>query len=97
MDLDIHRGQPASANPEDQPKRSIAKSLTWRALATLTTFVIVYAYTDELALSLGVGAVEVVTKMCLYYLHERFWVRVRWGKTLPGTTDGSSGVLKSAR
>ena len=53
--------------------------------------------TDELALSLGVGAVEAVTKMCLYYLHERLWLHVRWGRTLPGTTDGSSGVLKSVR
>ena len=97
MDMDIHQSEPASANPEDQPKRSILKSLTWRALATLTTFVIVYAYTDELALSLGVGAVEIVTKMCLYYLHERFWVRVRWGKTLPGTTDSSLRVVKPVR
>lgn len=90
MDVNPHRSQPLSANPEDQPKRSILKSLTWRALATLTTFVIVYAYTDELALSLGVGAVEVVTKMFLYYLHERLWLRVRWGRTPPGTIDAVS-------
>ncbi len=87
MDVNTRRREPVSASPEDQPKRSILKSLTWRALATLTTFVIVYAYTDELALSLGVGAVEVVTKMSLYYLHERLWLRVRWGRTSPGTMD----------
>ena len=92
MDQDIRRVEPACANPEDQPKRSILKSLTWRALATLTTFVIVYAYTDELALSLGVGAVEVVTKMSLYYLHERLWLRVRWGRTPPVTIDSAPPV-----
>ena len=90
MNLDIHRRQPVSANPEDRHKRSILKSLTWRALATLTTMAIVYAYTDELALSLGVGAIEVVTKMSLYYAHERLWARVRWGRALPSTTYSDS-------
>ena len=93
MDLDMHRRESVSESPEDQPKRSIAKSLTWRALATLTTFVIVYAYTDELALSLGVGAVEVVTKMSLYYLHERFWMRIRWGRSVSGATNISAPAM----
>ena len=97
MDVNTHRREPLSSSPEDQPKRSILKSLTWRALATLTTFVIVYAYTDELALSLGVGAVEVVTKMSLYYLHERLWLRVRWGRTPPGMTDAVPPVEVMAR
>lgn len=34
---------------------------------------IVFAFTRELALSAGVGAVEVITKLILYYLHERIW------------------------
>ena len=97
MDVNTHRQELVSANPEDQPKRSILKSITWRALATLTTFVIVYAYTDELALSLGVGAVEVVTKMSLYYLHERLWLRVRWGRTPPGKIDAVPPVEAMAR
>lgn len=73
--------EPVSTNPEDQPKRSLK--------STLTTLVI--------ALSLGVVAVDVVTKKSLYYLHERVWARSRLGRTPPGTADGSSEVLKSAR
>lgn len=84
MDLDMQLRESVSENPEDQPRRSIVKSFTWRALATLTTFVIVYAYTGELTLSLAVVPVEVVTKMSLYYLHERFWMRIRWGRTVRG-------------
>ena len=93
MELDMHRRESVPENPEDQPRRSIAKSLTWRALATLTTFVIVFAYTGELALSLGVGAFDVVIKLSLYYLHERFWMRIRWGRTVPGATHGLAPAM----
>ena len=90
MNLDIPQRQSVSATPEDHHKRSILKSLTWRAVATFTTMAIVYAYTDELALSLGVGAIEVVSKMFLYYVHESLWSRVRWGRAQAGSTDGES-------
>ena len=72
---------------DDQRKRSIVKSLTWRALASLTTMIIVYAFTERMALSLGVGAVEVFSKMALYYAHERLWTRIRWWRAWLGETD----------
>jgi uncharacterized membrane protein len=56
------------------------KAVCWRALATFSTVAIVYAFTGEAALSLGVGAVEVVVKLVLYYAHERMWEWIRWGK-----------------
>ena len=73
---------------DDQHKRSIVKALTWRTLASLTTMIIVYAFTDQIALSLGVGVVEVFSKMALYYAHERFWTRIRWGRAWLGEKDG---------
>ena len=42
-------------------------------LATVATILIVFVFTGRLALSLGVGAVEVVVKLILYYFHERIW------------------------
>ena len=53
--------------------RSVLKALTWRAVATFTTMTIVFAFTRKVVLSIGVGAVEVVTKLILYYFHERIW------------------------
>ena len=67
----------------DQRQRSVAKAITWRGLATLRTIVIVYAFTRELAASLGIGLVEVVAKMALYYGHERAWGRIGWGRASP--------------
>ena len=81
-------------NMDDHRKRSIVKSLTWRAIASLTTMIIVYAFTERIALSLGVGVVEVFSKMALYYAHERLWTRIRWGRAWSGDTDGY-GMIQS--
>lgn len=55
---------------------SALKAVTWRILATTVTILIVFAFTGKLVLSTGVGAVEVVIKIVLYYFHERFWLFV---------------------
>lgn len=60
-------------------RRSIVKALSWRVLASLTTVTLVYLFTDEVALALSLGAVEVIAKMVIYYLHERAWSAVEWG------------------
>jgi len=64
----------------DKPWRSIAKSLSWRATGTADTIVVSWIVTGELTLAVSIGGIEVVTKMCLYYLHERLWNRVSWGR-----------------
>ncbi|MHC4572108.1 MAG: DUF2061 domain-containing protein [Planctomycetota bacterium] len=61
------------ATYKDAHHRSVLKALTWRAVATFATMTIVFAFTRKVVLSIGVGAVEVVTKLILYYLHERIW------------------------
>lgn len=51
--------------------RSGAKAVTWRVIATTTTMFLVYYFTGELDLSLGVGFFDVVMKLAFYILHER--------------------------
>ncbi len=60
------------------------KSITFRILATVTTIVLVFIFTGEMLLALEIGMVEVVSKLILYYVHERFWDRVSWGKIAAG-------------
>ena len=60
--------------------RSIVKSLTFRFLATVVTFLVVWVITKELTLSLIVGLWETITKLLLYYFHERGWDYIKWGK-----------------
>ena len=60
--------------------RSVIKAVSWRALATLTTFCLVWVFTGKIELALTVGGLEVVLKMLIYFFHERGWNRVRWGR-----------------
>ena len=64
---------------KDKAYRSVIKSLSWRVLGTLDTMVISYFITGSLVMAASIGSIEVVTKMVLYYLHERAWNRIELG------------------
>lgn len=61
-------------------KRSIAKGVSWRVIATTTTVVIVYLFFGRLDLAIATGMIESVLKIGLFWGHERIWHKVRWGK-----------------
>jgi uncharacterized membrane protein len=61
--------------------RSIAKAVSWRAVATLTTILLVFIFTGNLVLSGGVGLTELLSKTVIYYLHERAWNAIGFGRT----------------
>ena len=61
-------------------KRSIVKGISWRMVATTTTIIIVWAFFDRLDLAIAAGMIETVLKVGLYWVHERAWFKVRWGK-----------------
>jgi len=65
---------------KDAHYRSVLKALSWRVFATLTTILIVFAFTKKFVLSLEIGAVEVVLKLIIYYFHERLWSVISFGK-----------------
>jgi uncharacterized membrane protein len=64
----------------DSHARSVAKAVSWRTLGTVDTFAISWLITGTAALAGGIAATEVVTKVVLFYLHERAWNLVRWGR-----------------
>lgn len=58
--------------------RSLAKTISWRIIATLNSFVILLLFPDSVAI---IAAVLMnITGFIIYYLFERIWQRVRWGK-----------------
>ena len=63
-------------------KRSGLKAVTWRVVATLTTMSIVYVYTGEIDLMVGVGILDVLLKLALYFVHERIWINVALGRSV---------------
>lgn len=54
-------------------KHSIAKAFTWRIVATADTILITWLVTGQIHAALAVGGFECVTKMVIYYVHERAW------------------------
>ena len=58
-----------------EKKRHLAKTLTWRILATSDTFLIAWLITGKIGWAGSIAGVEVITKMILYYAHERAWYR----------------------
>lgn len=60
--------------------RSIAKAISWRIVATCTTIVLVFIYTGNLVVSTGVGVLELLSKIVIYYVHERIWNRLNFGR-----------------
>jgi uncharacterized membrane protein len=65
----------------DTNSRSLAKAVCWRATGTLDTFLISWLITGELALAGGIALTEVVTKIFLFWAHERVWNKIKWGRT----------------
>jgi uncharacterized membrane protein len=62
---------------DERHRRSVAKAVSWRILATFTTTTIVFALTCKFTLAFSVGSIEALSKMVLYYPHERAWNGVR--------------------
>ncbi|HJM78783.1 MAG TPA: DUF2061 domain-containing protein [Candidatus Pelagibacter bacterium] len=58
-----------------EKKRHLAKTLTWRILATSDTFIIAWLITGEINWAGAIAGVEVFTKIILYYVHERAWYK----------------------
>ncbi|MCH8331404.1 MAG: DUF2061 domain-containing protein [Bacteroidetes bacterium] len=71
---------------KDSQGRSILKTMTWRVIATITTFILAYTIfsntgcPEVLEKSTMVAGLELVTKLTLYYFHERGWQLVKWGR-----------------
>ena len=63
------------------------KAISWRVIASSTTMSLVYILTGQLELTAGVGIGEVVLKMIFYFLHERGWNIIPYGRSLRGTIE----------
>ncbi len=74
---------------KDSPYRSLFKAISWRLIASGATFIISFtiftqatqtAYKDIVGAVSLITAIDIVAKLILYYLHERLWTNIVWGK-----------------
>ena len=64
----------------DSSVRSLAKAVSWRITGTIDTFIISWLITGQALLASGIAFTEIMTKVGLYWLHERVWARITWGQ-----------------
>lgn len=65
---------------KERRRRSLTKTLTWRFVASLDTFLISWFVSGEVSIGVTIASLEVVTKLVIYYFHERAWDKIKWGK-----------------
>jgi uncharacterized membrane protein len=60
--------------------RSFIKAVSWRIVGSIDTFIVSYFVTGHFVAAASIASVESVTKIILFYLHERAWTTVPWGR-----------------
>ena len=60
--------------------RSILKAASWRAIATVVTFFTAWFLTGTVDVAIKIGLLDTIIKMGAYYMHERGWNRLDFGK-----------------
>lgn len=76
--------------------RSVAKGISWRLVGSLDTTLLVFLFSGQFKIAAVVGLTEMITKVFLYWGHERVWQRIHWGRQIPQTTIDHS-LLRPAR
>ena len=64
----------------DSHVRSVIKAVSWRVVGSLDTFLLSLLVTGKAKYAISIATAEALTKIVLYYVHERVWRRVRWGR-----------------
>ena len=64
----------------ENPTRSLIKTISWRITGSFSTFLISYFILGSFLIAGSIAVVQITANTILYYLHERIWNRIYWGK-----------------
>lgn len=64
----------------EKPFRSVAKAFSWRLIGTLDTLLVSYLLSGTFSLAASIASIDFLTKLVLYFFHERVWNTIKWGK-----------------
>jgi adenylylsulfate kinase len=64
----------------ESSSRSLAKAVSYRVFGSLSTAAIFFVYSGDVKLSVGIGALDSVVKIFLYFCHERLWNYIQLGR-----------------
>lgn len=64
----------------DSHSRSLAKAISWRVTGSIDTMLLSFLITGSIKFAAAIGLTEVLTKSLLYYVHERLWLKIPFGR-----------------
>lgn len=64
----------------ESKSRSLTKTVTWRVTGSGATFLIAFLISGTWQLAGTIAVIQLVANTALYYVHERLWARIKWGK-----------------
>ena len=65
----------------DAPIRSLVKTISWRLTGSFSTFLISFIILGNFTIAGSIAVIQIIANTTLYYIHERFWDRITWGKS----------------
>jgi uncharacterized membrane protein len=71
----------------DKHYRSLIKAVSWRLTGSVDTLIITFLITGKLKWAFTISGVELFTKVFLYYVHERVWENLSFGRVKPAAKD----------
>ena len=78
-------------------RRSVIKGATWRIVGTIDTILLSWLFTGRFHAAVKIGGIELITKIALYYFHERLWLRIPYGRAAGEHADGTVRVRENRR
>lgn len=73
--------------------RSVVKAISWRVLGSIDTFLLGWLFTGSPKAAGAIAGTEVITKIGLYYFHERVWSSILWGTQRPPVADEAPDTI----
>jgi adenylylsulfate kinase len=72
---------PKAIHSEATFRRSIVKTISYRVIVVILDFVAIYLFTGKISVALGFTIVSNIYTTIVYFLHERIWGKIKWGKS----------------
>ena len=68
-------------NGYDTHQRSVIKSLIFRVIVVISDTTVIYLLTHKVSQTISLTIITNLASMTLYYLYERVWNQIKWGRT----------------
>jgi uncharacterized membrane protein len=78
----IEKLLPVKHQPEETLRRSIVKTISYRVVILILDFTAIYLFTGQIKIAVGFMIVSNIYTTLGYFLHERIWDKIKWGKTI---------------